>query len=74
MPGSSGAVTQVVAGASTTNATVHFTAPLPDGHDETYIDVGADRARAFLSAFESNAKVDTTGANGSDGGTVTVHK
>ncbi len=76
MPGSSGKPTQIVVptGTQQTNVTVHFDAPAPDGHNETYVDVGEARARAFQSAFDGNGTVDTTGANGSDGGTVTLHK
>lgn len=77
MAGSSGKPTQFVVptGTTQTSVTVHFPSPPPNGVDETYVGVDDVRLKLFEKAFDNaSVYVDTTGANGSNGGTVTVHK
>lgn len=79
MAGSGFTVTSVSSanGGTTGSATVHKDAqpgpPLVPAVDETYNDVGAINLAIFLKAFDSTNKVDTSGANGSNGGNVTIH-
>lgn len=76
MAGANGTVTQMIVptGTTQTNVTVHYDSPPPTGHDDTYEDVDDARKKLFELAFVNSFKVDATGANGSTGGTVTVHK
>lgn len=85
MAGRNGSVTAISSNSTTTGYKVHYpaeaggpgTPPVPPpqvDHDETYLDVPAETAKSLRDAFNFGHKVDATGADGSDGGTVTVHK
>ena len=73
--GSGGTVKSVAAGPSGNSSVVHYTNPLPDGHDETYTDIPAGSVyETFCAAFAGNTKIDVTvDASGTANG-ATAHR
>lgn len=85
MAGRNGSVTAISSNSTSTGYKVHYPAdpggpgtppdPPPQAeHDDTYYDVPTESAKSLRDAMNFGHKVDATGTNGSDGGTVTVHK
>jgi len=78
MAGKNGSVTSIASNSSGTSVKVHYPAdpgpPPVAEHDDIYDDPPAASLQSLRDAFNFGWKIDATGANNSDGGTVTVHK